>query len=408
MSWEIFAALVFAMPGWRFFVVGLAAAPLAYYIAATFAAWRFFSSERARTLAYYTPAASLLKPVHGVDFGSYENFASFCAQDYPAEYEILFGVGDASDPAVPLIQRLITEFPRRSIRLFVGAEQIGANRKVNMQAMLVRESRHEILVLTDGDVRVSRNYLQEAIAPLADRKVGAVTSFYRGIAQKNLGAELEAIGAASDFFAGVLMANWMEGITFGLGASIVTTREWLGKIGGFAAIADMLADDYELGNRIVKAGGKILLSRVVVATMYPAQSARNFWQHQVRWARTVRLSRPLSFVGLIFTHGLPWALLGALIAPTAQLGAAYLLAYLVLRLTMAWTVGVWGVGDEVVRRKLWLVPLRDAIYFVVWLASFASNRIHWGGDEYIMRGGRLIPTYASESPEAGAASEARR
>src|SRR5216683_4310590 len=168
VSWEIFAALVFAMPGWRFFVLVLAATPLAYYIAATFAAWRFFSRERALTTASYTPGASLLKPVHGVDFGSYENFASFCAQDYPAEYEILFGVGDALDPAVPLIQRLITEFPRRSIRLFVGAEQIGANRKVNMQAMLVRESRQEILVLTDGDVRVSRNYLQEAIAPLAD------------------------------------------------------------------------------------------------------------------------------------------------------------------------------------------------------------------------------------------------
>ena len=408
MSREIFAALVFALPSWRFFVLVLAAAPLAYYVAATFAAWRFFSRERARALVSYMPAASLLKPVHGVDFGSYENFASFCAQDYPPEYEILFGVGDPSDPAIPLIQRLITECPQRSIRLFIGAEHIGANRKVNMQARLANEARHDILVLTDGDIRVSRNYLREAIAPLADRNVGAVTSFYRGIAEKNLGAELEAIGAASDFFAGVLMANWMEGITFGLGASIVTTKEWVGRIGGFAAIADMLADDYELGNRIAKAGGRILLSREVVSTMYPAQTARSFWQHQVRWSRTVRLSRPLSFLGLIFTHGLPWALLAALIAPISWIGAAYLVAYLVLRLTMAWTVGVWGVGDDVARRKLWLVPLRDAIYFVVWLASFASNRIHWGGDEYLMRRGRLIPTMVSESTDHGAASEVRR
>jgi ceramide glucosyltransferase len=408
VSWEIFSALVFALPGWRFVVLALAAAPLAYYIAATFAAWRFFSRERARALASYMPAASLLKPVHGVDFGSYENFASFCAQDYPPDYEILFGVGDPSDPAIPLIQRLITECPQRSIRLFIGAEHIGANRKVNMQARLANEARHDILVLTDGDIRVSRNYLREVIAPLADRNVGAVTSFYRGIAEKNLGAELEAIGAASDFFAGVLMANWMEGITFGLGASIVTTKKWVGRIGGFAAIADMLADDYELGNRIAKAGGKILLSPEVVSTMYPAQTARSFWQHQVRWSRTVRLSRPLSFLGLIFTHGLPWALLAALIAPISWIGAVYLVAYLVLRLTMAWTVGVWGVGDDVARRKLWLVPLRDAIYFVVWLASFASNRIHWGGDEYLMRRGRLIPTMVSESPDQGAASEVRR
>jgi len=408
VSWEIFAALVFALLGWRFFVLALAAAPLAYYVAATFAAWRFFSRERARALASYMPAASLLKPVHGVDFGSYENFASFCAQDYPPEYEILFGVGDPSDPAIPLIQRLITECPQRSIRLFIGAEHIGANRKVNMQSRLASEARHDILVLTDGDIRVSPNYLREAIAPLADRNVGAVTSFYRGIAEKNLGGELEAIGAASDFFAGVLMANWLEGITFGLGASIVTTKEWVGRIGGFAAIANMLADDYELGNRIAKAGGRILLSREVVSTMYPSQTARSFWRHQVRWSRTVRLSRPLSFLGLIFTHGLPWALLAMLIAPSAWITATYLLGYLILRLTMAWTVGVWGVRDDVVRRKLWLVPLRDAIYFVVWLASFASNRIHWGGDEYLMRRGRLVPTMVSESPEQRAASEARR
>jgi ceramide glucosyltransferase len=349
----------------------------------------------------------LLKPVRGVDFGSYENFASFCTQEY-ADYEILFGVGEEADSAVPVIQRLIKDFPQRRIRLFVGAERIGANRKVNMLIRLSREAQHAMLVLTDGDIRVRSSYLREVVAPFADPRVGAVTSFYRGIAEKNLGAELEAVGAASDFFAGVLMANWMEGITFGLGASIVTTKEWVAKIGGFAVIADMLADDYELGHRIAKAGGRILLSRESVWTTYPAQSASGFWQHQLRWARTVRLCRPLSFAGLIFTHGLPWALLAALVAPAPWIAAVYLIAYLVLRITMAWTVGVWGVGDAVVRRKLWLVPLRDAIHFVVWLASFASNHIHWGGEEYIIRQGRLISTTASELPDAGVASQARR
>jgi len=397
----------FGVREWRTYLLLLAAAPLAYYFAATIAAIRFFTRERARKRAAYSPPASLLKPVRGIDFGSYENFASFCMQDYP-EYEILFGVAGDADPAVPLIQRLIREFPQRRISLFVGAEQIGANRKVNMLARLAREARHEILVLTDGDIRVSQNYLREVVAPLNDKSAGAVTSFYRAIAEKSLGAELEAVGAASDFFAGVLMANWMEGITFALGASIVTTKEWVTKIGGFAAIADLLADDYELGNRIAHAGGKILLSHEAVWTMYPAQAARGFWQHQVRWARTVRLCRPLSFAGLIFTHGLPWAVLAAVIAPTTGIATAYLLAYLVLRLTMAWTVGVWGVGDDVVRRKLWLVPLRDAIYFAVWLASFASNRIHWGGEEFILREGKLVSAASSESREARLASQARR
>jgi ceramide glucosyltransferase len=397
VSYSTVAALAFVLPGWRFFALVVAAAPLAYYIAATLAALQFFLRERAREFAPYAPAVSLLKPVRGVDFGSYENFASFCTQEYP-EYEILFGVADDADPAVPLIQRLIAEFPQQRISLFVGAERIGSNRKVNMLARLSHEARHEILVLTDGDIRVSPGYLREVVAPFADSKVGAVTSFYRAIAEKNLGAELEAVGAASDFFAGVLMANWTEGITFGLGASIVTTREWVARIGGFAAIANMLADDYELGHRIANAGGKILLSREAVWTMYPAQTARGFWQHQVRWARTVRLCRPLSFAGLIFTHGLPWALLAALIAPVPWIAAAYLLAYLVLRLSMAWTVGVWGVGDDVVRRKLWLVPLRDAIHFVVWLASFASNRIHWAGEEFMMEKGHLVPIASVQPP----------
>jgi ceramide glucosyltransferase len=392
---------------WRTFILALAAVPLIYYVAATLAAWRFFRSERRKKLGDFTPVVSLLKPVRGVDFGSYENFASFCRLDYP-EYEILFGVNDGADPAVPLIHRLMTEFPQRNIRLLVGSEELGANRKVNKLARLAREAQHNILALTDGDVRVGPKYLREVVAPFADDKVGAVTSFYRAIAGKNLGAELEAVGAASDFFAGVLMANWMEGITFGLGASIVTTKHWLAKIGGFEAIADMHSDDYELGHRIARAGGKIFLSRETVWTMYPAQTPRGFWQHQVRWARTVRLCRPLSYAGLVFTHGLPWAVAAALLAPTQWIAAAYLLAYAILRLVMAWTVGVWGVRDEVLRRKLWLVPLRDAIHFAVWLASLASNRIHWGGEEFIMRKGQLVPTGRPESRVAGAASHSPR
>jgi len=407
VSGVTFVALAFALPGWRFFVLVIAATPLAYYLAATLAALRFFLRERGRKIASYAPAVSLLKPVRGVDFGSYENFASFCTQDY-AEYEILFGVADLEDPAVPLIQRLIAEFPQRRIRLLAGSEKLGTNRKVNKLARLAREAHHDVLALTDGDVRIGPEYLREVVAPLADRKVGAVTSFYRGIAENNLGAELEAIGAASDFFAGVLMANWMEGITFGLGASIVTTKEWVAKIGGFAAIADMHSDDYELGHRIAKAGGKVLLSREAVWTMYPAQTARGFWQHQVRWARTVRLCRPLSFAGLIFTHGLPWAVLAALLAPAPRIAAAYLLAYLVLRLTMAWTVGVWGVRDDVLRRKLWLVPLRDVVYFVVWLASFGSNRIYWGGEEFTMREGQLVPAASAPSSAARTATNPHR
>ncbi len=392
---------------WRDALLLLAVAPLVYYALATFAAWRFFRRERARVLPDYTPPVSVLKPVRGADFGSYENFASFCRQEYP-DYEILFAVKGDDDLAVPVIRRIIAEFPARRIRLLVGAEHLGANHKVNKLARLAQEAQNEVLVLTDGDVRVGPYFLHQVVAPLANCETGAVTCFYRGIAERNLGSEIEAVGASSDFFAGVLMASWTEGITFALGASIATTKEWLGKIGGFEAIADTLADDYELGNRIAKAGGGVVLSREAVWTMYPAQTFRGFWDHQVRWARTVRLCRPLSYVGLLFTQGLPWALLAALLAPVRWIAGAYMLAYLVLRFAMAWTVGVWGVGDEVLRGKFWLVPLRDAIHFLIWLGSFGSNRIRWGKVEYMIRQGRMVPVGDPEKAVAKPAQDVPR
>ena len=185
------------------------------------------------------------------------------------------------------------------------------------------------------------------------------------------------------------MAAWTEGVKFALGASIATTKTWLQKIGGFEEIAAFLADDYEIGKRVAGAGGRVELSHEIVWTMYPAQTARSFWEHQMRWARTVRLCRPASYAALVFTHGLPWAIVASVFAPRASIAAAYLLAYLTLRFTMAWTVGVWGVGDEILRRKFWLVLLRDAIHFVVWLAGLASNRIRWNGIEYTVKNGRM-------------------
>ena len=392
--------------GWHDAILLLAAAPLVFYVAATIAALRFFQRERARKLRPYTPPVSLLKPVRGADFATYENYASFCRQNYP-DYEILFAVNDANDEAVPFIHGLMKEFPARRIRLLIGAENRGANRKVNKLARLTHEALHEILVLTDGDVRVGPNYLNEVVAPFIEESTGAVTSFYRAVTEKNIAAELEAIGASSDFFAGVLMADVTEGINFALGASIVTTKRWLFKIGGFESIAGMLADDYELGFRIARAGGRVLLSREAVWTTYPAQTVKTFWDHQVRWARTVRLCRPLSYLGLSFTLGLPWAVVAAVVAPAKWIAASYLLAYVILRLVMAWTVGVWGVGDEVLRRKIWLVPFRDAIYFFVWVAGFVSRRIVWGGEEYFIAKGKMVRVATAATRESSSEASAR-
>ena len=375
---------------WRAAVLLIACVPLAYYVAATLAAVQFFSRERKKTLGSYTPPVSVLKPVRGVDFASYENFKSFCLQNYP-EYEILFCVNDLDDAAVPLIRRLAEEFPQRSIRLLSNAAQIGSNRKVNNMALLAREAKYELLVQSDGDVRVGANYLREVAARFEQVETGVVSCFYRGVTQKNVWAEMEALGVATDFSAGVLVAAWMEGVTFALGASATTTKMWLHKIGGYETLANVLADDYEIGNRVAKAGGRVMLSREVVETMYPALTFGKFWQHQMRWARTVRLCRPASYVGLLFTHGLPFAITGAVATRSAAGALLFMAAYVVLRLTMARTAGVWGLRDETARRKWWMLPLRDLLQFAVWVGSFFSDRIVWGDAEFkLSKNGEMV------------------
>jgi ceramide glucosyltransferase len=158
----------------------------------------------------------------------------------------------------------------------------------------------------------------------------------------------------------------------------------------------LLADDYELGNRIAESGGEVILSSEVVDTMYPVQTLQGFWDHQLRWARTVRLCRPISYIGLIFTHGLPWAVLAAILAPTKLVAAACIAAYVLLRLAVAWAVGFRVLEDDAVRRRWWLIPLRDAIHFLIWLASFASNRVTWGDAQFTMEKGQMIPVRNSQ------------
>ncbi|MBS1840925.1 MAG: bacteriohopanetetrol glucosamine biosynthesis glycosyltransferase HpnI [Acidobacteria bacterium] len=363
---------------------------LGFYFAAILAALRFSARKKAQRKSEFTPYVSVLKPVHGVDFGSEENFASFCTQNY-ANYEIIFAVNTESDPAVPLIRKLIAAHPERTIRLVMDAPFLGENRKVNNLALMAREASYEVLAITDGDVRVGPDYLRNVVAPFSDSETGAVTSLYRGVAERGFFSELEALGAASDFAAGVLVAERMEGLNFALGASIVTTKSWIHRIGGLEPIAHLLADDYELGHRISQAGGEVVLSNEVVVTMYPAQTLRGFWDHQLRWARTVRLCRPLSYLGLIFTHGLPWAVLAALLSPAKTIATACLVAHIILRFAVAKFVGVGVMSDETVRRRWWLIPLRDAIHFFIWLASFTSNRVTWGDSEFTMKKGQMIP-----------------
>jgi ceramide glucosyltransferase len=376
-----------------------ALAPFAYYIIAIIAARRFFGrrlpAKSGNAASDFTPPVSILKPIYGLDRETYENYASFCRQDYP-QFEILFCVSDDSDPAVPVIQKLIQDFPERSVRLLIGSDPLGASDKVNKLCRLAREAHHEIVIVTDSDVRVDPGNLRAIATPFRDPAVGGVTCLYRGLTDGGFGADLEAIGNSTDFAAGVLV-NWLGGkIDFMLGATMATRKKYLAEIGGFEAIVDYFCDDFELGNRLAAKGHRVELSTYPVAIVYPRETFAEAFRHQVRWNLSIRYSRPAGHLGLIFTQGLPWTILAVILAPSATIALGYLAAYVVLRSEMARNVGVWGMQDRALRSKMAMLPVRDAFAFVVWLASFFPQRIHWRGKEFHVRDRRLVSAAASK------------
>jgi ceramide glucosyltransferase len=370
----------------------LALASFAYYVVAISAALRFFSRRDTVTLpSDFTPPISILKPIYGLDRETYENYASFCTQDYP-DYEILFCVSDEHDPAIPVIAKLARDFPQRRISLLIGSEPLGVSDKVNKLCRMAREARHDILAVSDSDVRVEPEYLRAIAAPFRDSAVGAVTCLYHGLTDGSLAANLEAIGNSTDFAAGVLVAWLFAPVNFTLGATMAATKACLAELGGFESLVDHFSDDYELGNRIAACGHRVELSTFPVSVVYPQQTLADAFRHQLRWNVSIRFSRPAGHLGLIFTQALPLALLAAIVAPSASWAIGLLLGYLLLRGISAWVVGVYGMRDAGVRKHMELLPLRDAFAFIVWVASFLPQRIHWRGREFYVRDKRLVPT----------------
>jgi ceramide glucosyltransferase len=373
----------------RWLLLLAALSPFGYYVLAIVAARRFFRRP-IPSPENFKPPVTILKPVRGLDREAYENYASFCRQEYP-EFEVIFGVTEEDDPVVPVIRQIIQDFPERDIRLLIGADRLGSADKVNKLCRMVREAKYDVLIINDGDIRVAPGYIHAVVAPFSDPQVGAVTCLYRGISDGSFASDIEALGNTSDFDAGVLAAWQLGDVSFALGATMATTKKHLAEIGGFEEMVDFYSDDYELGNRIAKLGYRVEVTTFPVFTVFPKQTLDDCFRHQVRWTLTMKHSQPWGHFSLLFTYGLPWAILAALIAPSWPIAAFYLGGYVVLRWAMAWTVGVWGVGDPLLRKKMWLVPVRDAFAFAVWLASFFTRRIEWRGTEYYVRNKRLVP-----------------
>ncbi len=378
-------------------VLAVAAIPFIYYLIALFSSWQFFrrAAHPNPPRPDFTPPISNLKPVRGLDPDAYENFASFCRQDYP-DYELLFCVGDEDDPVVPILQKLALDFPERRIRILFGSGGRGSNDKVVKLARLVSEAQHEMVVISDSDVRVEPDYLRTVVAPLADPKVGAVTCFYVPIEEKTLAENLHTIGMFSDFYAGILVARQLDGVKFALGPTIATTRTRLAGFGGYGAIDNRPADDLLVGRLIAEQGYEVQLLPYTIMTVADYQSLRDLLHKRLRWIVVMRHMRPWGHLGLLLTQGLPWSLLAFAIQPTAGVALGYFGTYLVLRLAMTWLIAIRGLKQKVAWRMA-LIPLWDALAFLIWLTSFARSSIRWRDGEYYIRDGQLVPVIPSNA-----------
>lgn len=366
------------------------------YLAAAWITAQLFLRERRKPAPAFAPSVSILKSLKGLDPGMLDAFRTHCRQQYAGDYELLFGVSSMDDPAAAAVLELQHEFPERTIRLIECPQQLGANGKIGTLTQLVPHAQNEFLLINDSDITVGPHYLTRILAgfsqPTEMPRVGLVTALYRGRAHGTLPSQLEALAIATDFQPSVLLAKVLErGIRYGLGSTLAVRREALQSIGGFTALADQLADDYELGARIAHAGYRVVLSTEVVETSVPAYNWRGFIDHQLRWLRTVRDARPGGYIGLIVTHVFGWALLNAMASGMSLLSLWLLGLVFFLRLTVAMTVGAAVLADRQVLPSLWLLPLRDLVGMALWVYGFAGNTIVWRGQRFRVRRGKLTP-----------------
>lgn len=367
----------------------LAAGSCVYHLAVTIASILFhFQREKGTG---YTPPVSILKPVRGIEQNFDSSLASHFQQDYP-NFEIIFGLSDPQDPARWTIAQLRRDFPQVPVKVVTVTESRGANPKMGKLQRMLEEAAHEIVVINDADIRVGSAYLRNVVQPLADARVGLVTCLYRGVPARRLRSKLEALGISGDFAGQVLLARLVEGIQFGLGATLATRKKQIAEIGGLARWADYLADDYILGNQVAKAGYQVILSHVVVETMLPHRTLSETFQQQLRWARTVRSASPRGYPGLLLTFGVPLSLLALAFHPASAFAQATFAITLLARWLSAWASGVLVCHDAVVRKSFWLLPLRDLLAFGIWIASFWGRKVVWREARFRLEAdGRITP-----------------
>jgi ceramide glucosyltransferase len=338
----------------------------------------------------HLPPISILKPVHGLEAQLEKNVESFFRQNYP-DYEILFAADAPDDPALAVVSEVCARYPHIRGRVLVtGAPW--PNPVVHSFHCLSQAAQHDILVTTDSDVEVSPNYLREIVPPMLDPKVGMLTCIYRGKNVAGFWSGLTAIGMSVEMTAGVLVANLLEGMKFGLGPTTVVRKDSLASIGGYEALKDYIAYDFAIGNLIAGKGYTVVLSAHVIDHIVNQTSFQRMWRNQLRWAQSTRYSRPKGHFGSGLIFAMPYGLLGfaaAALLGNWKLGALFLGAAVLNRLAEAWLVGWTVVRDPKVRRAPWLYPLRDLLGFFVWFASYLNLRYTWRDSRFELKGTKI-------------------
>ncbi|OKH55959.1 glycosyl transferase [Calothrix sp. HK-06] len=368
----------------------LCVSSICFYCYAIYAARCFIDNQQSIN-KIYQPLITILKPICGLDTNTYDNLASFCRQDYPY-YQIIFSFRDEKDPAIPIVKQIINDFPERDIELIQCDRIIGTNLKISNLANAVTVAKHDILVLADSDIRVGSDYLQRIIQPFQNEEVGVVTCLYRSIPQ-GWTTLIEAVSQTTEFNAGVLVGNHIEGgIKYAFGATIAIRKQVLTAIGEFEAVADYLADDFQLGNLPFKAGYKVKLSDYIVEHELKETTLADVIKQKIRWARCIRVSRSWGYLGLIFTYGIVFSLILLIITSGSQ--SAWIMVALTwtMRLIMAWIVGVDFTQDQTTKKYFWMIPLCDLFGFMIWCCGFLGSTVEWRGQKFkLSKDGQLIP-----------------
>ncbi|HEU5122690.1 MAG TPA: glycosyltransferase [Verrucomicrobiae bacterium] len=356
-----------------------------------FAARRFPLHQRQGGISGTAPAITLFKPLKGCDAATESCLRSWFTQNYSGEIQLLFAVVSNDDPVCEVVRKLIGEFSHCDAKLVIVPNLIGANAKVSKLAELEKRAKHELICISDADVRVPPDFLSEAVAPLRQPEMGLVNCFYRLANPTTLAMRWEAIAINADFWSQVLQSKTLKPLDFALGAVMLTRRKQLNEIGGFAALADCLADDYQLGNRIGRKGHHIALCPLVAECWDPPMTWRAVWKHQLRWARTIRVCQPAPYFFSILSNPTLWPLIWATTVPS-RISLCGLALALILRMVAAIDLQQRLTRSFAHVTFAWLAPIKDLLQTAIWLSAFAGNTIEWRGQKFFLRrDGTLTP-----------------